>query len=425
MENTNELETELVSLFAQHTALTHRLLVKIREFDESKEWANQGALSCAHWLNWRVGLGLGAARAKIRTAHALAALPKIDEAFASGQVSYTKVRAITRVATPKTQTRLLDVALEATGSQLEKIVRGRNKIDKAQEAKRDEKRRCDIYFDDDGMCVVAAKLRPEEGAMLMKAIEAARSKGQNLADALVEVATRAINGSAESNGERYHVVVHTDAAHEETAVEGRLGDKVRVSAELARRLTCDATTTTVVHDADGAIIDVGRKTRRISTKLRLALTQRDGGCRFPGCTNRFTDAHHVRHWADGGKTSLKNLMLLCGYHHGFIHDGKALLGEDQIFRHKDGTPITNAMPITQPPTLLPYPWDMPLPEGRPHQRLLRLRALDALHATKLRCPIEVLFEHGVQLLSSEDEMVPPRAAKKAEATSGRQHKHCS
>ncbi len=207
--------------------------------------------------------------------------------------------------------------MEATGSQLEKIVRGWNKIDKAQEARRDEKRRCDIYFNDDGMCVVTAKLRPEEGAMLMKAIEAARSKGQNLADALVEVATRAINGSAESNAERYHVIVHTEAAHEETTVEGRLGDKIRVSAELAQRLT-----------------------------------------------NRFADAHHVKHWIDGGLTNLKNLVLLCGYHHGFVHDGKALLGEDQIFRHKDGTPIDNTLPPVEPPLPWLIPRDMPLPDGR-------------------------------------------------------------
>ncbi len=160
--------------------------------------------------------------------------------------------------------------------------------------------------------------------------------------------------------------MHTEASLDETTVEGRLGDKVRVSAGTSRRLSCDATTTTVVHDKGGAIIDVGRKTRRISSKLRLALTQRDQGCRFPGCTNHFTDAHHVRHWIDGGETNLSNLMLLCGYHHGFVHDGKALLGEDQIFRHKDGTPITNAMPILPAP--MPFPWevphDMPLPEGR-------------------------------------------------------------
>ncbi len=364
MRNANELETELVSLFAQHTALTQRLFVKIREFDESKEWANQGALSCANWLNWRVGLGLGAARAQIRTAHALASLPKIDAAFAAGQISYTKVRAISRIATAATETKLLDVALEATGSQLEKIARGWHKIDQAQEAVRDEKRRCEIYFDDEGMCVVSAKLRPEEGAVLMKAIEAARGKGQQLADALVEMATRSLNVSVEPCGERFHVIVHTDASHEEATVEGRLGDKVRISAETSRRLMCDATSTTVVHDTDGAIIDVGRKTRRISTKLRLALTQRDQGCRYPGCTNGFTDAHHVKHWLDGGETNLSNLMLLCGYHHSFVHDGQAVLGEDQIFRHKDGTRITSAMPIASTPAPLPFPWDMPLPEGR-------------------------------------------------------------
>ncbi len=364
MENANELEVELVSLFAQHTALTQRLLVKIREFDESQEWANQGALSCAHWLNWRVGLGLGAARAQIRTAHALAALPKIDAAFAAGRISYTKVRAISRIATAETETKLLEVALDATGSQLEKIARGWHKIDKAQEEVRGEKRRCEIYFDDEGMCVVSAKLRPEEGAVLMKAMDASRGKGRQLADALVEMATRSLNVSAESNTERYQVIVHTEAAYEEASVEGRLGDRARISAETSRRLTCDATTTTVVHDKDGAIIDVGRKTRRISTKLRVALTQRDKGCRFPGCTNHFTDAHHVKHWSQGGETNLKNLMLLCGYHHSFIHDGKALLGEDQIFRRKDGTPITSAMPMTSPPAPLPYPWDMPLPEGR-------------------------------------------------------------
>ncbi len=219
------------------------------------------------------------------------------------------------------------------------------------------------------MCVVSAKLLPEEGAILMKAIEVARGEVKTrqklaLADAFVEMANRSITASEQADGERYHVIVHTEASHEETTVEGRLGDKVQIPAGTSRRLTCDATTTTVLHDKDGAIIDVGRKTRRISTKLRLALTQRDQGCRFPGCTNRFTDAHHVKHWSDGGETKLKNLMLLCGYHHSFIHDGKAMLGEDQIFRGRDGTPITNAMPKTPPLAPVPFPWDMPLPEGR-------------------------------------------------------------
>ncbi len=368
MEHASELEIDLVSLFAQHTALTQRLLTKIREFEECQEWAKQGALSCAHWLSWRVGLGLGTAREHVRTARALGQLPQIDAALGAGQISYTKARAISRIATSETETTLLQAALDATGSQLEKIVRGWVKIDKSQEERRQEKRSYHVFFDEDGMCVVSAKLLPEEGAILMKAIEVARGEAKtgqklSLADAFVEMASRSITASEQANDERYQVIVHTEASLDETTVEGRLGDKVRVSAGTSRRLTCDATTTTVVHDKAGAIIDVGRKTRRISTKLRLALTQRDQGCRFPACTNRFTDAHHVKHWIDGGETNLKNLMLLCGYHHSFVHDGKALLGEDQIFRHKDGTPIGNEMPQVEAPLPWLIPRDMPLPDG--------------------------------------------------------------
>ncbi len=370
MEHASELEIELVSLFAQHTALTQRLLTKIREFDERQEWADQGALSCAHWLSWRVGLSLGAAREKVRTARALADLPAINAALGAGQLSYSKARALTRIATDKNEQELLIFAGNATTSQLERFARGWRKIDKSAEDEREWKRTCSVFFAEDDMCVVSAKLRPEEGALLMKALEAARSKGKSLADALVEVARRSLFASEHSSGERYQVIVHNqmdvsaETSERTFKVEGTLGDKIGVSAETSKRLTCDATTVQVLHDKDGAIIDVGRKTRRISTKMRLALTQRDHGCRFPGCTNKFTDAHHVKHWIDGGETKLKNLMLLCGYHHSFIHDRKALLGEDQIFRHKDGTPITNEMPHTSPPASLPSPADMPLPTNQ-------------------------------------------------------------
>ncbi len=208
MEYASELEIELVSLFAQHTALTQRLLTKIREFDERQEWAEQGALSCAHWLSWRVGLGLGTAREHVRTARALAQLPQIDAALGAGQISYTKARAISRIATSETEAMLLQTALDATGSQLEKIVRGWVKIDKSQEERRQEKRSCHVFFDEDGMCVVSAKLLPEEGAILMKAIEAARGEAKtghklSLADAFAEMASRSITASEQAEGERY------------------------------------------------------------------------------------------------------------------------------------------------------------------------------------------------------------------------------
>jgi hypothetical protein len=100
-----------------------------------------------------------------------------------------------------------------------------------------------------------------------------------------------------------------------------LEDGTRVSAETARRLTCDASIVRVLHAPDGRIVDVERKTRTISPALRRALEARDRGCRFPGCGSRFCDAHHIQHWADGGATSVENLILLCRRHHRLLHEG--------------------------------------------------------------------------------------------------------
>jgi hypothetical protein len=100
-----------------------------------------------------------------------------------------------------------------------------------------------------------------------------------------------------------------------------LEDGTRVTRMTSRRLACDATVVTVAKKADGTILDVGRRSRTIPWRLRRALEVRDRGCRFPGCGRRFTDGHHVRHWADGGETSLGNCLLLCHHHHRLVHEG--------------------------------------------------------------------------------------------------------
>jgi len=140
-----------------------------------------------------------------------------------------------------------------------------------------------------------------------------------------------------TRAERYQVVLHVEASTLEREGEpGRseLEDGTRLSAETSRRLSCDASVIRLtkdkgnVHDADmhagpighGSIHHVGRKTRTIPPALRRALDARDRGCRFPGCGLRFTDAHHVRHWADGGETKLGNLVLLCRFHHRLVHE---------------------------------------------------------------------------------------------------------
>jgi hypothetical protein len=126
------LGNEIALLSAHITVATARLLDLIREFDALGGWGN-GFLSCAHWLNWRVGVGLHAAREQVRTARALAQLPRIAEAFSRGLVSYSKVRALTRVATPDVEERLLTFATHGTASQVEQIAGAWRRVDRAAE----------------------------------------------------------------------------------------------------------------------------------------------------------------------------------------------------------------------------------------------------------------------------------------------------
>lgn len=119
-----DLGAEIAELAARLDSATHRLLECIRQFDQSNEWYAQGAVSCAHWLCWRIGLDQGIAREKVRVARVLGELPKIDDALRVGKLSYAKVRALTRVATATNEAQLLDLALAATGAQLERIWRG-------------------------------------------------------------------------------------------------------------------------------------------------------------------------------------------------------------------------------------------------------------------------------------------------------------
>ncbi|HEU5059939.1 MAG TPA: DUF222 domain-containing protein, partial [Kofleriaceae bacterium] len=299
---------------------THRFLTQLREFDAVDGWHRAGALSCAHWLSWRVGMDLGAAREKVRVARALAELPAIDAALRRGEISYSKVRAMTRVATADSEEQLLVMARSATGAQLEKICRLKRNVDRLdREAREVEARRYVVErATEDGMVSIQLRLLPDEAARVMKAMEVAGSG--NRADGVVALAEMALAGGVregQSVRPPVEVVVHVQAADLEGRTE--LGDGV--SAEVCQRVLCDAGMVPMFEDEAGKTIDVGRKTRTIPAALRRALDARDGGCRFPGCTNRlFTDGHHIRHWLEGGETSLENTVLLCRRHHRFVHE---------------------------------------------------------------------------------------------------------
>ena len=388
---TDALGDAIAELTARIQAATYELLVMIREFDEREGWG-AGFASCAHWLNWRTGLALGAAREKVRVARALADLPKLSATMRRGAVSYSKVRAITRVATPETEERLLDFALAGTAAHVERLVRAWRRVDRLADAEDDRRqhagRHLHTYLDEDGMLVVRGRLTPEAGAVLQRALEAAEdrllreapdsstqpgrlpvgttetqaegpepenaaslSKGRRRADALALVAESALTADLDRGtaGDRYQVVVHVDADALQTGDErgqSALDDGLHVSAGTSRRLACDASKVVMRHDASGEVLDVGRKTRTIPPPIRRALDARDQRCRFPGCESRRCDAHHLRHWADGGATRLDNLVLLCRRHHRAVHEegfGIELLGNGQVVvRHPAGWSLPDA-----------------------------------------------------------------------------------
>jgi hypothetical protein len=227
------------------------------------------------------------------------------------------------------------------------------------------------HWDDDGSLVLSARLDPEDGAVVLAALEAGRaslapvpggrdpagspSREATMADSLTTVAQAALSG-LQTDGEAptSQVIVHVAAdvlAGE--AEDGRchLDDGPSLAPETARRLACNASILAVLEGTDAVPLDVGRKTRSIPTALRRALRVRDGGCRFPGCgQRRFVDGHHVRHWAHGGATDLANLLLLCRRHHRMIHEGGYGLKSPSphlfVFTDRHGRPIPEAPDLT-------------------------------------------------------------------------------
>ncbi|MGH7310804.1 MAG: DUF222 domain-containing protein, partial [Candidatus Rokuibacteriota bacterium] len=163
----DRLGDEIAELSAHLDAATARLLDLIREFDGRGGW-NTGFRSCADWLSWRVGLDLGAARERVRVARALGTLPLLAQALARGELSYAKVRALTRVATLETEERLLAVGRAGTAAHVERIVRGWRRVDRQVEARetarRHKSRALQVYQDEDGMVIVRGQLEPEAGA---------------------------------------------------------------------------------------------------------------------------------------------------------------------------------------------------------------------------------------------------------------------
>ncbi len=169
-EHCKRLETQITELSAHIHAATYRLLELICEYDDSRGWAGPGLDTCAHWLNWKCGINLGAAREKLRVAHALKNLPRISDKFRLGEISYSKVRAMTRVATAKNEDYMLMIARHGTAAHVERLVSNYRKVKRNEALARDNDRHAlrmlDWYFDEDGCLVLKGRFTPDQGALV-------------------------------------------------------------------------------------------------------------------------------------------------------------------------------------------------------------------------------------------------------------------
>src|SRR5215510_9961741 len=342
------LGDEITTLCGHLDAAEYRLLELIRQVDEVAQWGLWELKSCAHWLNWKCGIALGAAREKVRVARALENLPGVAAAMARGGLSYSKAREITRVGNYANEDYLLSIAEHGTAAHVERLVRAYRRCQEAEELSREQRqqqnRRVSFRFDDDGSLILTCHLPAEAGAMVLKALDVAIESipartdvpagtsaevvpySVRRADALARVAESYLaHDVLESPGsDRQQVVLHVAAETLRNRAAGccEIENGPSIPSETARRFSCDASIITLIEDAQGEPLNVGRKTRIISAPLRRLLTARDKGCRFPGCSNaRYIDMHHIKHWANGGETGPSNLVSLCRFHHRALHEG--------------------------------------------------------------------------------------------------------
>jgi hypothetical protein len=401
------LEAQICELAGHLTAATSRFLVLLGDFDVRRGWASWDMTSCAAWLSWKCQMSSGTAREHVRVARALRDLPVIRGEFAAGRLSYAKVRALTRIATPENEAGLAEISGPMTGNQLERFARAHRQVTAADDASAQIRRRLAWRWEEDGSLAGTFRLPPLQAAVVLKALRAAAGDlehphdaepgvsaetpagGQprvetstSLADALVGIAEAFLAGkvAAADNPDVYQVIVHvgTDAVTPPAAppagapggvsaetpgpgpqVPGHPADPARchvedgpaISPATARRMACAAALSWMLHDRDGTLLDVGRRRRRPAAALRRAARERDKcRCRFPGCESRRVDLHHIRYWSNGGRTALANLISLCKYHHTLVHDRGYLIAAARdgtfSFCRPDGTaiPASPALP---------------------------------------------------------------------------------
>jgi hypothetical protein len=382
------LEHEVAQHAAALAAATCRWLLMIAELDRRSTWAQWECRSMAHWLSWRCGLDRRTGRDHVRVARALEALPVITAAFAAGEVTYSKVRALIRVATAATEADLLETARHTTANQLERLVGAYARAMPTDDAAHLTARRFEVVHHDDGTLTIALRhCASDTAATIIAAAEAALQHvptdlgdpyRARLLDALETVARAYIAPDedkprpvvANLDIDRRHVCEPPPAPAAAAAPETgsaeppspappsswtALLDGLPVSHDTARELLCDASLFVAVLGDDGITRFVRRATT-IPAAARRHAERRDGRqCRWPGCTNHaWLHAHHIQWRSREGNHATGNLVLLCPFHHRAVHRrGWEIFGDADagrlVFTAPDGREITEGQPALPRP----------------------------------------------------------------------------
>jgi uncharacterized protein DUF222/HNH endonuclease len=331
-------DDELVdALDASHRQISRsqrELFRLIAEGDRRELWRGTGARDMAHWLGMRHGISQWKAHRWIAAAHALETLPDLSRAFASGELGIDKVVELARFATFESEAGLIAWArfVSCWAIRRRADLEARRSLDDVRE--RERGRFLSWWYLDDGTRFgMEAELPAAQGAVVARALQRIADDvpvmpgeedrafaDARRADALVALCSARLGRDADPD--RATIVVHArvgDLVADDGSAEIEGGAVIH--PETARRLACDARVQTVIENETGEPIRLGRITREPSAAMIRQLRYRDVECRFPGCgARRFTQAHHIVWWGDGGRTDLDNLLLVCFFHHKLVHE---------------------------------------------------------------------------------------------------------
>jgi hypothetical protein len=347
---------DLVVLKRHINACEAEFTRRLIRFDTGQGYTATCSVSAAAWLRSECRLSGSAASDRVEVSRRLASLPDTTKAFAEGEISYQHAALIARTAEKlgdkmeaQAEAILVNAAKELdpatlrfVTSHLRHCLEPDGVLADANEAH--DHRFLHLSQTLDGVFQLDGRLDADGGAMLRTALNALsgppapddmRTPAQRRADALVELARQQLDRGdlPEVGGQRPHLAVTVEMAtlaKQPGSPAAELEWAQPIPAETARRLACDASITPIVRGPESHQVNAGPTTRVVPGALRKALVVRDRGCRFPGCDRPpdWTDAHHLKHWADGGETSAGNLVLLCRRHHRYVHEEGWHLGWD-------------------------------------------------------------------------------------------------